>query len=323
MVGSDGNEYSFLLKAHEDTRLDERVMQLFSFINTFVAASHIPHRDKFSVATYKVIPVTNDVGLIGWVENCNTLFDIIRVYREQNKIDIECEFSFVKKKFPNYDNLPIKDKVRAYEAGLKVANGMELKTILLQQSVDSHHWLERRANFTASLAMTSMAGYLLGLGDRHMMNIMMKTRTAKLVHIDFGDCFEVAQNRSLFPEKVPFRLSRQLTNALEVAGIRGTFRIASQNIVSLLRQNADHIVGILSVFTYDPIRQLALDEKLEVGESEQSGPEIMGRIADKLNGDDIHEMKGLSVEAQVDLLIEQATSATNLCQMFKGWYAWW
>jgi hypothetical protein len=67
-----------------------------------------------------VIPVTNDVGPIGWVENCNTLFDAIRVYHEQNKIDIECEFSFVKKKFPNCDTLAIKDKVRAYEAGLKL-----------------------------------------------------------------------------------------------------------------------------------------------------------------------------------------------------------
>jgi len=34
MVGSDGNEYAFLLKGHEDLRQDERVIQLFGLVNT-------------------------------------------------------------------------------------------------------------------------------------------------------------------------------------------------------------------------------------------------------------------------------------------------
>ena len=36
------------------------------------------------------------------------------------------------------------------------------------------------------------------------------------VHVDFGDCFEVAQQRDKFPERIPFRLTRMLTNAMEV-----------------------------------------------------------------------------------------------------------
>ncbi|MFN9907731.1 MAG: hypothetical protein ACK56F_16660 [bacterium] len=32
-----------------------------------------------------------------------------------------------------------------------------------------------------------------------------------MVHIDFGDCWEVLQKRDEFPEKVPFRLTRMLT----------------------------------------------------------------------------------------------------------------
>jgi FKBP12-rapamycin complex-associated protein len=38
----------------------------------------------------------------------------------------------------------------------------------------------------------------------------------QVVHIDFGDCFEVAMERSKYPEKVPFRLTRMLVNAMEV-----------------------------------------------------------------------------------------------------------
>lgn len=39
---------------------------------------------------------------------------------------------------------------------------------------------------------------------------------SQVVHIDFGDCFEVAMERSKYPEKVPFRLTRMLVNAMEV-----------------------------------------------------------------------------------------------------------
>ena len=37
----------------------------------------------------------------------------------------------------------------------------------------------------------SMVGYLLGLGDRHPSNLMLDRFSGKLLHIDFGDCFEV------------------------------------------------------------------------------------------------------------------------------------
>ena len=38
-AGSDGCEYMFLLKGHEDLRQDERVMQLFELITTLLAAN--------------------------------------------------------------------------------------------------------------------------------------------------------------------------------------------------------------------------------------------------------------------------------------------
>jgi Phosphatidylinositol 3- and 4-kinase len=69
---------------------------------------------------------------------------------------------------------------------------------------------------TNSLAVMSMVGYILGLGDRHPSNLMLDRFTGKILHIDFGDCFEVAMQRDKFPERVPFRLTRMLVNAMEV-----------------------------------------------------------------------------------------------------------
>jgi FKBP12-rapamycin complex-associated protein len=38
----------------------------------------------------------------------------------------------------------------------------------------------------------SIVGYILGLGDRHPSNLMLHRYSGKLVHVDFGDCFEVS-----------------------------------------------------------------------------------------------------------------------------------
>jgi serine/threonine-protein kinase mTOR len=77
------------------------------------------------------------------------------------------------------------------------------------KSINSEEWLERRTRFTRSLAVMSMVGYILGLGDRHPSNLMLDKQTGRVLHIDFGDCFEVAQNR----EKVSEKLSQLLSLA--------------------------------------------------------------------------------------------------------------
>lgn len=51
---------------------------------------------------------------------------------------------------------------------------------------------------------------------RHPSNLMLDRLSGKILHIDFGDCFEVAMTRDKFPEKIPFRLTRMLINAMEV-----------------------------------------------------------------------------------------------------------
>jgi phosphatidylinositol kinase/protein kinase (PI-3 family) len=49
------------------------------------------------------------------------------------------------------------------------------------------------------------------------------SRAGKIIHIDFGDCFEVATLREKFAEKVPFRLTKILINAMDVSGTEGTW----------------------------------------------------------------------------------------------------
>ena len=80
--------------------------------------------------------------------------------------------------------------------------------------------------------MDELPEYVLmcvGLGDRHPSNLMLHRVTGKVAHIDFGDCFEVAMHREKFPEKIPFRLTRMLVNAMEVTGIEGAHPVHSSS----------------------------------------------------------------------------------------------
>merc|ERR1719515_409446 len=81
-----------------------------------------------------------------------------------------------------------------------------------------------------------MVGYVLGLGDRHPSNLLLDRSSGKILHIDFGDCFEVAMTREKFPEKIPFRLTRMLINAMEVTGIEGTYRSTCESTMEVLRR---------------------------------------------------------------------------------------
>ena len=99
----------------------------------------------------------------------------------------------------------------------------------------------------------SMVGYMLGLGDRHPSNLMLHRFTGKILHIDFGDCFEVAMRREKFPETVPFRLTRMLVNAMEVSGVEGTFRSTCERVMGVLRSHRDSLMAMLEAFIHDPL----------------------------------------------------------------------
>ncbi len=115
-----------------------------------------------------------------------------------------------------YDSLTHTQKLEVFEHALANTDGDDLAKILWLKSESSEVWLYRRTNYTRSLAVMSMVGYVLGLGDRHPSNLMLEKKTGKVLHIDFGDCFEVAQQRDKYPERVPFRLTRMLVRAMEV-----------------------------------------------------------------------------------------------------------
>lgn len=67
--GSDGKYHAFLLKGHEDLRLDERIMQLVGLMNTMLSRDREAFKRRLSVTGYPVVPLSPSSGLISWLNN--------------------------------------------------------------------------------------------------------------------------------------------------------------------------------------------------------------------------------------------------------------
>eukprot|EP00003_Mantamonas_plastica_P010783 TRINITY_DN2025_c0_g1_i1.p1 TRINITY_DN2025_c0_g1~~TRINITY_DN2025_c0_g1_i1.p1 ORF type:complete len:2240 (+),score=782.23 TRINITY_DN2025_c0_g1_i1:702-7421(+) len=260
---SDGVTFNYLLKGHEDLRQDERVMQLFGLVNTLLQSDQDASQRHLAIKRYAVTPLSPNSGLIGWLPNCDTLHSLIKEHREQKKIVLNIEHRLMLQMAPNYDNLPLLNKVEVFQYALDNSSGQDLYKVLWLKSRNSEAWLDRRTNYTRSLSLMSMVGYMLGLGDRHPSNLMMDRGSGKVVHIDFGDCFEVAMHREKFPERIPFRLTRMMINAMEVSGIEGNYRSTCESVMTVLRENKDSLMAVLEAFVHDPLlnwRLLATDD---------------------------------------------------------------
>lgn len=296
ITGSDGQEYAFLVKGHEDLRQDERVMQVLILINRLLVTecfrasrfrrrlqrktkeydslSLDPEMDYFNdtigregiyisatsgtspdlvLSVYSVVPLAANSGIIEWVPRCDTLHYLIKRYRELHNIRVSLESDLLRSLYPKYETLSLLQKIDAFQYALDRSSGNDLREILWKTSRSSEAWLRRRSNFTTSLALMSIVGYILGLGDRHPSNLMIHQITGAVVHIDFGDCFEIAMFRDRFPEKIPFRLTRMLLNGMEIGGLEGRYRLVCERVARLLRANRDAVVATLETFLYDPL----------------------------------------------------------------------
>ena len=63
---------------------------------------------------------------------------------------------------PDYDHCTLMQKVEVFKYALQNTDGLDLQKVLWFKSKNSEIWLDRRTNFTRSLAVMSMVGYILG-----------------------------------------------------------------------------------------------------------------------------------------------------------------
>lgn len=120
-------------------------------------------------------------------------------------------------------------------------------------------WWRSSQTFARSLGLTSAFGYLIGLGDRHLDNLLIDLSTGRLVHIDFNICFDAGRSLRV-PEVVPFRLTRILRHPLGplfdasvATGGGGTFRASFATTLQTARAISELMRVQLQCFVIDPL----------------------------------------------------------------------
>ncbi|XP_048228650.1 serine/threonine-protein kinase ATM isoform X3 [Ricinus communis] len=337
--GSDGKKYRQLAKSgNDDLRQDAVMEQFFGLVNTFLQNNRDTRKRRLGVRTYKVIPFTPSAGVLEWVNGTLPLGEYLigstRNGGAHGRYGIG-DWSFLKCREHMSNE---KDKRKAFHEVCENFRPV-MHHFFLERFLQPADWFEKRLAYTRSVAASSMVGYIVGLGDRHSMNILIDQTTAEVVHIDLGVAFEQGLMLKT-PERIPFRLTRDIIDAMGATGVEGVFRRCCEETLAVMRTNKEALLTIVEVFIHDPLykwalsplkalqRQKEMDDDLETSledsqeeyEGNKDAARALMRVKQKLDGYEEGELR--SVHGQVQQLIQDATDADRLCQLFPGWGAW-
>lgn len=281
MRGTDGKKYSYLFKGLEDLHLDERVMQLLTTTNGLLSENGATALRGMKSRTYAVIPLSDHSGMIQWVNDATPFFALFKKWQKRES----AAHMLLTNDKPNEahmhsllqrptENFTAKVATILKSAGLRVTANRKhwpkevLKQVYLElvketpgdllekeiyySSSSATEWYKKSTSFARSLAVTSMIGYIIGLGDRHLDNMLIDFRSGEIIHIDYNVCFEKG-SRLRVPELVPYRLTQNLYGALGITGVDGQFKTAAEETLRVLRKHKEVLVTLLDAFVYDPL----------------------------------------------------------------------
>ena len=84
---------------------------------------------------------------------------------------------------------------------------------LWMKAGSSDSWWRVCSRLARSTAVMSIVGAVLGLGDRHLDNLLINLDKGEVVHIDYNICFDKGKTLRV-PETVPFRLTQNIAHAM-------------------------------------------------------------------------------------------------------------
>lgn len=305
ILGSDGQKYTYLLKGREDLRLDARIMQLLQAINGFLHSSPATRSQRLGIRYYSVTPISGRAGLIQWVDNVISIYSVFKSWQSRVQLAQLSALGagntkdsvpppvprpsdmFYGKIIPALKEKGIRRVIsrRDWPHEVKRKVLLDLMKEVPRQLLHQELWCasegfkafsSKLKRYSGSVAAMSMVGHVLGLGDRHLDNILIDFSKGDIVHIDYNVCFEKGQ-RLKVPEIVPFRLTQTIEAALGLTGTEGTFRSNCEAVVGVLRKNKDILLMLLEVFVWDPLVEWTRGDFLDdaaIGGEERKGMEL-------------------------------------------------
>ncbi|CAG8459304.1 17347_t:CDS:10, partial [Acaulospora colombiana] len=274
--GSDGKQYGYLFKGLEDLHLDERIMQLLQITNDLFRREKQSRQRNLRARNYAVIPLGDHSGMIQWVENATQMFLLYKKWQHrehfatilQNNNEPSTTPQRPSDMFFEKIGKALKKEGWAPTTSRRNWPHIVLRSVFLELLSETPRdllekeiwsscasptdWWKKSTSLSRSLAVMSVIGYVIGLGDRHLDNMMIDFDLGEVVHIDYNICFEKGKKLKV-PETVPFRLTQNIEAALGVTGVEGVFRIACEIVLGVLRKNKEILTTLLEAFVYDPL----------------------------------------------------------------------
>ncbi|XP_070580922.1 serine/threonine-protein kinase SMG1-like [Ptychodera flava] len=335
-VGSDGQKYTYLFKGLEDLHLDERIMQFLTIVNNMFARANKRHEvPLYHARHYSVTPLGPRSGLIQWVDGATPLFGLYKRWqqREASAAAIKAQGSSSTAVQPNPIPRPSEVYYSKMTPALKEKGVTDLSSRkewpqsvmrqVLQELMDDTprdllskelwcscggalEWWQITQSYARSTAVMSVIGYIIGLGDRHLDNVMVDLLTGEVVHIDYNVCFEKGRNLRV-PERVPFRMTPNIESALGVTGTEGVFRLSCEQVLKTMRKGRETLLTLLEAFVYDPLVDWTTGNEAgfasafygggqlnpAITEGRQTKEEMEREITRSLFSSRVAEMKGL------------------------------
>ncbi|KAG8200791.1 hypothetical protein JTE90_006373 [Oedothorax gibbosus] len=386
--GNDEKEYKILVKSGEDLRQDARIQQMFSVMNEIYAGDVNCAKRRLGLHTYKVVPLSNRLGIIEWVDNTTVLMDFIKdgmseIERKKcvpPKVPInmwQSEFNKwanpgKSRKFGEvYSNIYLnktrEECLRKYEDLVNMVPKSLLLKSFLKLSSSPEAFVVLRTKFAQSHAVICLSHWITGIGDRHLGNFLIDKSSGCEIGIDFGHAFGSATQFLAVPELLPFRLTPQYLQLMAPMGVKGIYEATMVHALSAIRDKKDLLLSVMDIFIKEPtldwkvqankqLQGMGIDpqekkddwfpqqritiarrklegynpcriisKELELGHKSNPAFEKMKAVC---LGDPENEVRAnmkksdLTVQEQVDCLINMATDPHASLLIYFGWNPW-
>jgi phosphatidylinositol-4,5-bisphosphate 3-kinase len=141
------------------------------------------------------------------------------------------------------------DKLQAND-GMSGVLDRELIVKYLRKNGKQNSSLETKFdNFIKSLAGYCVATCVIGIGDRHPGNIMIK-ENGIFFHIDFGHILGNFKSKFFIKrERTPFLLTPMMANVYSTVGKEEFFKTACVKAYNILRRNAQRLINMFIIMS--------------------------------------------------------------------------
>lgn len=306
--GSNEKDYHLLVKGGEDLRLDQRVQQLFGIMNRIFQEDPACENRDLNLKIFGVVPITNRLGTLEWVDSTEPMKALIS--KEHKRLedgrDLHESRAYAQRmswlrKLPGNKGVTVPaqqhlallkhddgEVIKAFEEHQAAFPCFLLRNALENLCLTSSAFLTIKNQFIKSMAVFSVASYLLGLGDRHLENFLVDTTDGEVLGIDFGIAFGSNVHLSI-PELMPFRLTQQIEGVIAPHPLGGIYKQTMVHALSAMRKKKSLLLDACEIFVKEPLLDWVKDAKQRnrghgagAGGQQQSS----GSSSIRLDGDD-------------------------------------